>query len=132
MSLVKVWTDVGGRKPVALLAKIVERDGVILTIRYLTAGKDKVWRYENDTYDIEDESVAEYLNTGDETKVGFLPCDDGFLHESETDEDYDPPDEDEESDEESDDDDEFDEDDNEEEYEDSNEDDEEESEGEAE
>ena len=40
MSLVKVWTDLGGRTPVALLAKIIEKDGVILTIKYLTAGND--------------------------------------------------------------------------------------------
>jgi hypothetical protein len=30
MALVRVWTDVGARKPVALLAKIEEKDGVIL------------------------------------------------------------------------------------------------------
>ena len=50
MSLVRVWTDVGARKPVALLAKIVEKDGVIFTIRYLSECEDKIWRYEEDTY----------------------------------------------------------------------------------
>ena len=98
MSLVKVWTDVGGKKPVALLAKIIERDGVILTIKYLTAGKDKIWRYETDTYEIEDESIAEYLKTDDETKIGFIASGDGFIEEDiNSDDDYDP--EDEESDE---------------------------------
>ena len=90
MSLVKVWTDVGGRKPAALLAKIIERDGVIFTIRYLTAGKDGVWRYEDDTYEIDDDSVAEYLKTDDETTIGFTKLDDGFHHEEDSDGDYEP------------------------------------------
>jgi len=102
MSLVKVWTDVGGKKPVALLAKIIERDGVILTIKYLTAGKDQIWRYEQDTYEIEDESIAEYLKTDDETKIGFIASGDGFIEEEiNSDDDYEP------DEEESDDDDEF-------------------------
>jgi hypothetical protein len=107
MSLVKVWTDVGGKKPVALLAKIVERDGVILTIRYLTAGKDKVWRYEKDTYEIEDESIAEYLNTDDETTIGFRALDDGFIQETDTEDDDYEPETEEESEEEYDEEDEF-------------------------
>jgi hypothetical protein len=99
MSLVKVWTDVGGKKPVALLAKIVERDGVILTIKYLTAGKDNIWRYETDTYEIEEESIAEYLKTDDETSIGFVSAGDGFIQED--DDDYEPDeDEEEETDEE--------------------------------
>jgi hypothetical protein len=114
MSLVKVWTDVGGRKPVALLAKIIERDGVIFTIRYLTAGSDGIWRYEDDTYEIDDDSIAEYLKTDDETTIGFTKLDDGFHHDEDSDGDYEPSDEDDDGDEEDDeeddeDDDEFDE-----------------------
>ena len=105
MSLVKVWTDTGGRKPQALLAKIIERDGVIITIKYLTEGKDKIWRYENDTYDIDDDQIAQNLNTSDETKIGYRTHEDGFLHSSETDEDYEPQDEDEEDEDDDDDDD---------------------------
>jgi hypothetical protein len=63
MALVRVWTDIGARKPVALLAKVIEKDGFILTIKYLSEGPDHVWRYEDDTYDIDDDSVAEYLKT---------------------------------------------------------------------
>jgi len=99
MSLVKVWTDVGKKNPVALLAKIVERDGVIITIKYLTAGKNKIWKYEDETYDIEDDSVAEYLKTDDETKLGFKKIDEGFIQNDDIDEDYNPDDEDEDEDE---------------------------------
>lgn len=109
MSLVKVWTDVGGRKPVALLAKIMEKDGVIFTIKYLTAGKDGIWRYEDDAYEIDDDSVAEYLKTDDETEIGFTKLDDGFHRDEDSDGDYEPSeneeDDDDEEDEEDDDDD---------------------------
>jgi hypothetical protein len=91
-SLVRVWTDVGSRKPVPLLAKIVEENGVIFTIRYLSESDDKIWRYEEDTYEVDDESIAEYLKTCDECDVGFVPLDDGFI-KVESDDDYVPSDE---------------------------------------
>lgn len=91
-SLVRVWTDVGSRKPVPLLAKIVEENGVIFTIRYLSESDDKIWRYEEDTYEVDDESIAEYLKTSDECDMGFVPLDDGFI-KVESDEDYVPSDE---------------------------------------
>ena len=96
--LVRVWTDVGSRKPVPLLAKIVEENGVIFTIRYLSESDDKIWRYEEDTYEVDDESIAEYLKTSDECDVGFAPVDDGFV-KVESDDDYVPSDEDEDEDE---------------------------------
>jgi hypothetical protein len=94
-SLVRVWTDVGSRKPVPLLAKIVEENGVIFTIRYLSESDDKIWRYEEDPYVVDDESIAEYLKTSDESDVGFSPIDDGFI-KVESDDDYVPSDEEEE------------------------------------
>ena len=97
-SLVRVWTDVGARKPAALLAKIIERDGVILTIRYLTESDDHIWRYEEDTYEIDDDSIAEYLKTDREEDLGFMIHDDGFI-KVESDEDYVPSSEDESDDE---------------------------------
>ena len=97
-SLVRVWTDVGSRKPVPLLAKIVEENGVIFTIRYLTESDDKIWRYEEDVYDIDNDSIAEYLKTSDEQDVGFRPQDDGFI-KVDSDDDYIPSDEDEDEDE---------------------------------
>lgn len=87
MSLVRVWTDVGARKPAALLAKIIEKDGVILTIRYLSESDDHIWRYEEDTYEIDDDSVAEYLKTDNEEDVGFLKHEDGFI-KTDSDDDY--------------------------------------------
>lgn len=98
MSLVRVWTDVGSRKPVPLLAKIVEENGVIFTIRYLSESDDKIWRYEEDTYEVDDESIAEYLKTSDECDIGFAPLDDGFV-KVESDDDYVPSDEEEDEDE---------------------------------
>ena len=96
MDLVRVWTDVGARKPVALLAKIVERDGVIFTIRYLSESDDKIWRYEEDTYEIDDDSIAEHLGAATEEDVGFRPFEDGFV-KADSDEDYVPSSEDEET-----------------------------------
>jgi len=93
MDLVRVWTDIGARKPVALLAKIVERDGVIFTIRYLTESDDKIWRYEEDTYEIDDDSIAEHLGTASEEDIGFRPVEDGFV-KMDSDEDYVPSSED--------------------------------------
>jgi hypothetical protein len=105
-SLVRVWTDVGARKPIPLLAKVVEKDGIILVIRYLSENKeDGIWRYEDETYEVEDcpESIAEYLKTDNEENIGFKIVDDGFV-KMESDDDYvpDSDEEDEESDEESD------------------------------
>ena len=87
MSLVRVWTDIGSRKPVPLLAKIIEENGVIFTIRYLTESDDKIWRYEEDTYEIDNESIAEYLKTSDEQDVGYRPVEDGFV-KVDSDDDY--------------------------------------------
>ena len=106
MALVRVWTDVGSRKPVPLLAKVVEENGVIFTIRYLSESDDKIWRYEEDTYEVDDESIAEYLKTSDECDVGFAPLEDGFT-KVESDEDYIPSDEEDEEDEEDDEEDPF-------------------------
>lgn len=103
MSLVKVWTDIGAKKHVQLLAKIIEKDGVILIIKYLSEGKDHIWRYEDDTYEIDDSSIAEYLKTDDECNIGFIPMGDGgFVKDENSDDDYEPSDEEEEDDDEED------------------------------
>jgi cobalamin biosynthesis protein CobT len=107
MSLVKVWTDIGAKKHVQLLAKIIEKDGVILIIKYLSEGKDHIWRYEDDTYEIDDSSIAEYLKTDDECDIGFIPMGDGgFVKDENSDDDYEPSDEEEDEDEEDEDEDE--------------------------
>lgn len=117
--LVRVWTDVGERKPVPLLAKIVEVDDSIVTIRYLS-DDGGVWRYEEDTYEIDADSIAEKLNTSLETDVGFRPTKDGGFVKEDSDEDY-VPESDEEETEEDDDDEEDTEEDFEEEFEESDE-----------
>ena len=89
MALVRVWTDVGARKPVALLAKIEEKDGVILTIRYLSETAKGVWAWEDDTYDIDDDSIAEYLKTDIIEDLGFRAFgDEGSYIKCESDDDY--------------------------------------------
>jgi hypothetical protein len=93
MSLVRVWTDVGQRKPVPLLAKIIERNGVIFTIKYLTEGAGGVWSYEDDTYDVDDESISEYLNNETEDSMGFMKIGDNEFTKESSDDDYVPSDE---------------------------------------
>ena len=64
MSLVRVWTDVGQKKPKALLAKIFKKKAGSYTIRYLSAmGPEnaKVFKYEDDEYEVDDESISEWL-----------------------------------------------------------------------
>ena len=95
MSLVRVWTDIGARKPVPLIARIVERNGLIFTIRYLSESDDKIWRYEEDVYEIDEDSIAEHLRTDNEEDIGFRRYEDGFVR-TDSDEDYLPSEEDEE------------------------------------
>ena len=73
MSLVRIWTDVGQKKPKALLAKIFKKSGGAFTIRYLSALPEnaKVFKYEDDEYDVDDESISEWLDTDLETDLGF-------------------------------------------------------------
>jgi hypothetical protein len=109
MSILRVWTDVGGDKPVSLIARITEEhaDGTY-TIQYLSPTDDRdhgrvIYRYEDETYQIDDESVTEYMNTDDETTLGFVLVGPGDLVRESADsddEDYVPSDEDEDEDEE--------------------------------
>ena len=76
MSLVRVWTDTGNNKPSALLAKIVEHKTPVYVIRYLSRTDEEhkgctIWRYEDETYEIDDDSISEWLETDDELEVGF-------------------------------------------------------------
>lgn len=111
MSLVRVWTDVGQKKPKAMLAKIFKKSGGSFTIRYLSALPEnaKVFKYEDDEYDVDDESISEWLDTDLETDLGFEAQDDGSYIKIESDPDYEPSDSEAETETDSDDDDEFDE-----------------------
>ena len=89
MTLVRVWTDVGTRKPVPLLARIEEKDGVIFTIRYLSETSKGIWSWEDDTYEIDDDSIAEYLKTDLLEDIGFRSFgDEGSFIKCESDDDY--------------------------------------------
>ena len=96
MSLVRVWTDVGADKNVSLLARIVETDGSIFTIQFLspTDNKDKhgctIYKYEDDMYQIDDDSITHYLDTSDEGDIGFVSIGAGewIRTSDESDEDY--------------------------------------------
>ena len=81
--MIKVWTDVGARKPVPLLAKIVEQNGPLFIIRYLQKGDDKIWRYEDETYEIDEDSIQDDLCTSLETDIGFRKSGDGFIQVTE-------------------------------------------------
>lgn len=96
MSLVKVYTDVGLPKPVTLLAKICKRSKKSIHIKYLSPtdirynGK-KVYNYENILYEIDESSISEFLNTDNETDLGYIHVDEGFVKMSDIDDDdYEP------------------------------------------
>jgi len=55
--MIRVWTKVESRRPVPLLAKIIDQKGPVFIIKYLTECDDKIWRYEEDVYEIEEESI---------------------------------------------------------------------------
>jgi len=92
MSLVRVWTDVGQKKPKALLAKIFKKKGGSYTIRYLSALPEnaKVFKYEDDEYEVDDESISEWLETDLETDLGFETQEDGTYARIDSDSDYEP------------------------------------------
>ena len=92
MSLVRVWTDVGQKKPKALLAKIFKKKGGAYTIRYLSALPEnaKVFKYEDDEYEVDDESISEWLETDLETDLGFEAQEDGTYARVDSDSDYEP------------------------------------------
>ena len=107
MKLVRVWTDVGSEKNVSLVARIIETNGPIFTIQFLspTETKDKhgctIYRYEDETYQIDDDSITHYLDTSDEGDVGFVSIGEGewIRTSDESDEDYIPSEEDSDDDE---------------------------------
>jgi hypothetical protein len=108
MKLVRVWTDVGSEKNVSLVARIIETNGPLFTIQFLspTETKDKhgctIYKYEDETYQIDDDSITHYLDTSDEGDIGFVSIGEGewIRTSDESDEDYIPSEEDSDDDEE--------------------------------
>lgn len=77
MSLVKVWTELSDGKFRSLPAKIISTKGSTLTIKYLSPTENRctknrrIYKYEDETYSITDESITEYLNSDSELDLGF-------------------------------------------------------------
>ena len=100
--LIKVLTELPTGKNVALLARIFETKGDTFVIRYLSPTEERdhgcvVYRYEDQTYEIDDDSIAAYLGTDEEEDVGFRKTtDDGFVR-ADSDSDYVPSSDDEDS-----------------------------------
>jgi len=92
MSLVRVWTNVGQKKPKALLAKIfATAEGPVYTIRYLSSvseGHAATFRYEDDCYTVDDESIAEWLGTDEEEDLGYTTVGEGEWVRDDDDSDY--------------------------------------------
>lgn len=109
MSLITVYTELPDGETVHLPAKILSTKGDVFTISYLspTEKRDehnrKIYKYEDDTYEITDESISEYLNSDTELDFGFKQISENefIKYESDSDDDYVPSDEDEDSDEQS-------------------------------
>jgi hypothetical protein len=98
--ILKVWTMLPSGKTTSLIAKIFEQKGDQMTIRYLSPTDDRdhgciVWRYEDQVYEIDDDSVMEYTGTDDEGDIGFKKTNDGGFIKYDSDSDYVPSDEDE-------------------------------------
>lgn len=91
--ILKVYTDVGKTRPVALYARVVEKlKKGKYKIQYLSPTSESfegkvLYRYENDTYDVDDDSIMEYIKH-DEDYIGYTSIDDiGFIKQD-SDSDY--------------------------------------------
>lgn len=97
MSLIKVWTELDDGKCTSLPAKIIsKKSNGVMIIKYLsiTENKDsqnrKIYKYEDETYEITDESVSEYIDSDSELDFGFqqISEDEFVKYDSDSDEDY--------------------------------------------
>lgn len=97
MSLIKVWTELDDGKCCSLPAKIIsKKSNGVMIVKYLsvTENKDsqnrKIYKYEDETYEITDESVSEYIDSDSELDFGFqqISTDEFVKYDSDSDEDY--------------------------------------------
>lgn len=84
MTIVKVWTEIDDDIYKSLVAKVVSKKDEVFTIRYLSptnerdAKKRRIFRYEDETYEVTDESITDYFDDeDDETIVGFQDIGEG-------------------------------------------------------
>lgn len=94
--LVRVWTDIGQKKPRPLLARIINTKSKLYTIQYLSPTEDRLkgktlYRYEDETYEIDDDSIYEYLSLSTEFDMGFVEVEGGYVKDD-SDEEYVPSD----------------------------------------
>ena len=94
--LVRVWTDIGQKKPRPLLARIVNAKSKLYSIQYLSPTEDRIkgrtlYRYEDETYEVDDDSIYEYLSLSTEFDMGFVEVDGGYIKDD-SDEEYVPTD----------------------------------------
>jgi hypothetical protein len=109
MSLVKVFTEIEDGIMTCLPAKIIESKGDKYNVVYLSAtdARDshnrKIYKYEDEVYEITNESITEYLNSDTEIDIGFKKIsDDEFVkYDTDSDDDYVPSSEEDSSDDES-------------------------------
>ncbi len=100
MSLIKVLTELDNGTITELPAKIVEtkNNGDVFVIRYLSYAEKrdnhnrKIYKYEDDTYEITNESITEFLNSDFEIDLGYknISSDEFVKYESDSDDDYTP------------------------------------------
>ena len=103
MSLIKVFTEFDDGTTAYLPAKIISKNGDVYTITYLSSSEDRdshnrrIFKYEDDTYDITDESITEFLNSDMEIDLGFKKISETefIKYDSDSDDDYIPSEEDE-------------------------------------
>ena len=97
MSLIRVLVDAGLEKHVYLIARIVRTQGTVFTIQFLsptdehTKHDQTIYKYEDETYDIEDDSISHYYDTSNESDIGYKQVDVGaWVKFDDIDEDYSP------------------------------------------
>lgn len=75
MNFLKVWTELDDGKFRSLPAKVVSQNGKFFTIQYLsptskkTSNNKRIFNYEEDTYQITDESIVQQVDS--ELTLGF-------------------------------------------------------------
>ena len=84
--LVEVWTDIGQKKPKPLLARIVSCTNKHKTIQYLSPTDEYIkgkliYRYEDDTYDIGEDSIYKYQTHSTEYDLGYHEVPEGYVKE---------------------------------------------------
>jgi len=82
--LVKVWTELPSGKMAGLFAKVIEEDGQDMKIQYLSKSEDfdhgcVVYKYEEQVYTVQDDSIMEYYGTDDESEIGYKKVPSGFV-----------------------------------------------------